>query len=98
MHPALKRTAEQARQVLIALVVVTTFVFVIENYGPKLKARIGGGFAPELSLVDRAMIGGCKSILASGDTAEAKGRNSRLCVASGTRTASSRRSTAMYRS
>jgi hypothetical protein len=72
MRPVLKRTADSAMQLLIATLVVTGIAFVVTSYGPELKARMSGWFAPALSRVDRAEIAGCLRILKSTDAPEAK--------------------------
>ena len=58
---------------LVAIVVIAAVVIFLVNVAPMVKGGVGGLFAPSLSRVDRAIIGGCNSVLArSSETAAEK--------------------------
>ena len=58
---------------LVAIVVIAAVVVFLVNVAPMVKGGAGGLFAPTLSRVDRAIIGGCNSVLArSSETAAEK--------------------------
>jgi hypothetical protein len=51
---------------LIMVVIAAMFIFLIK-VAPRVKKGIGELFVPTISRMDRAIIGGCKSVLASGE-------------------------------